>query len=1010
MDMDLQKKRYNPSQMKNVSEGMTPQKSNKSGNSKRENDRSPANLSKKVNETPKSNKSATPISGLGTASSCEDEGSSQKMKDDIVLEQKNDEVVKDVIKSLSRSKDNENSSSDNPSLRDFVVMAEDLVTDDTKKNKWSYVIDLKKTVKKILPKRKKNENVDANIDLEISLRRNEYNQTYEGPTIFHNACYLATSLQEIQRCYLNVTKSDLKRNDDKGQSPLDLLFQNRALATSLRITDNSTQNINFDEKELMEVGMLATSIYEETQCEISWITFKNWIAKVEDSEALRKETQSKWFSMIFGKSDDLDISNIEDINSQQSPEFDFDEHQNIDLPLQVDFALKLLTCMIDYLSSSSDMQKKIQLKAVCSPKNTRNSLDSSINSKSTKRFLRRKWRYNQNEKLNDDLSHSSMGDQFHQNPKDSITKLVHGFASISNIMKSFLLIDDDSIRKNIFEVNIIKQAMLSRHSIEGSWLGEMLQHYQRKRATEYLMLLSELSTKEARNAEQRDDDQMKQQLKELFQTIGELEGFLPSMLAVGDSDIEDLATTPMIMKVLDEMTVMPFSSTLFFFDLVLLGLLIFFFRSCVDRYLQRQESDIVLKWLYATILCAFHFQMREIARLVSLVSMTRNDVFRNAIFFNVWGILHTACLFLLIWSIITIRYYAPEGKDNYLLDEKVRSQFSVTTLLLWLNLLGLVKSMNAKLATFVSAIIQIVKDVLWYVVLIIGMILCFSQVFYTMLIPSDCVQNSSIKECKPAEYYLITYSVLLGELDEDLIVGIEDKVLALVLFFGFSFMMAIVMLNILIAVISESYEKSMLRSTKLFGRARVYQLAEILALQDLFRVKSNNRLCNQCFASKYFQWTEGGFVFFVITTCLYIMWIIIDVSATTPNLRHISLIVLLLNFIVFGIFLFFLAASAQEIESKVNIGGKFVQSIQKGIQWLMIRVLSRSHNTLLDEQWDGRLIYIKKEIAASTKEIKKSLETIQQKTKQNEKQTIELRKRIEQQMKLFEQQMQKMLD
>ena len=219
-------------------------------------------------------------------------------------------------------------------------------------------------------------------------------------------------------------------------------------------------------------------------------------------------------------------------------------------------------------------------------------------------------------------------------------------------------------------------------------------------------------------------------------------------------------------------------------------------------------------------------------------------------------------------------------------------------------------------------------------------------------------------------------------------------------------MMAIVMLNILIAVISESYEKSMLRSTKLFGRARVHQLAEILALQDLFRVKSDNQLCNRFFTCTSFQWTKGGFAFFVITTCLYVMWIIIDIWATASNLWHLSLMVLLLNFIMFGIFLASLASAAQEIESKVNIGGKFVRSIQKGIQWLMIRILNKSNH----EQWDGRLIYIKKEISASTKQIKKSLETIQQKTRQNEKQNIDFREKIDLQMKLFEQQMQEMLD
>ncbi len=236
-----------------------------------------------------------------------------------------------------------------------------------------------------------------------------------------------------------------------------------------------------------------------------------------------------------------------------------------------------------------------------------------------------------------------------------------------------------------------------------------------------------------------------------------------------------------------------------------------------------------------------------------------------------------------------------------------------------------------------------------------------------------------MKDCRPAEYYLITYSVLLGELDDDLIRGIEDRVFALAIFFSFSFIMAIVMLNILIAVISDSYEKSMLRSKQLFGLARVHQLAEILALQDLFRVREDNKLSNQqTFICTSFQWTKGGFTFFVITAFVYFLWVVVDLQAEDSKVGFTSFIVFVCNLIMFCIFVVLLAGAAQTIESSVQMNNRVVKMIHEKIHRLMLRVLGKSQtDSILHDQWSGRLVYIKREIATSTKKVQESFQTFQ---------------------------------
>ena len=270
-----------------------------------------------------------------------------------------------------------------------------------------------------------------------------------------------------------------------------------------------------------------------------------------------------------------------------------------------------------------------------------------------------------------------------------------------------------------------------------------------------------------------------------------------------------------------------------------------------------------------------------------------------------------------------------------------------------------------------------------------------------MLIPNDCIEQASVKDCKPAEYYLITYSVLLGELDEELIRGIENRFFALALFFGFSFIMAIVMLNILIAVISDSYEKSMLRCNKLFGRARLHQLAEILALQDLFRVRETNKVSHRVFEWTAFQWTKGGFAFFIVIAFVYVFWIVIDICADNSNVSYLSWFVYISNLIMFGMFVFLLANAAQE--SGFKIDNRFLKPVQERIQWLMIRVWGKSQNdALLHDQWSGRLIYIKREIEASTRTIKDSFDDLRKEMQNSQEDTKELKRGLNEKIEKFE--------
>ncbi len=156
---------------------------------------------------------------------------------------------------------------------------------------------------------------------------------------------------------------------------------------------------------------------------------------------------------------------------------------------------------------------------------------------------------------------------------------------------------------------------------------------------------------------------------------------------------------------------------------------------------------------------------------------------------------------------------------------------------------------------------------------------------YTILIPSQCASNGSGLDatvCGSAEYYLKTYTILLGDFG-----GFErddfPTAFSLILICIFSFMVVIVLLNVLIAIVSDSYEKCLIRSQSLFGRARVLLIAELFSFESLLRT-SSNRNDQDPPASIYSKWWYGTFgnhgwsrattIFFALSGIVVITWFV----------------------------------------------------------------------------------------------------------------------------------------
>mmetsp|Transcript_31874 Transcript_31874/g.48409 ORF Transcript_31874/g.48409 Transcript_31874/m.48409 type:complete len:414 (-) Transcript_31874:344-1585(-) len=170
--------------------------------------------------------------------------------------------------------------------------------------------------------------------------------------------------------------------------------------------------------------------------------------------------------------------------------------------------------------------------------------------------------------------------------------------------------------------------------------------------------------------------------------------------------------------------------------------------------------------------------------------------------------------------------------------------FALLTGFLWLKLLLFLKVVNPALATLVLAIKEILKDVKYLTLILAIVTFAFADMFHTiirinvMICPVDEDPDGDSNPYCSRLSYLDMFTQILGQFDYGSFLG---DPLSIVLFIFMTIFGAVIFLNILIAVVSNSYDKSRNKSTRLFGRARILTVAKIRTLERILKPKWFNR-------------------------------------------------------------------------------------------------------------------------------------------------------------------------
>ena len=471
--------------------------------------------------------------------------------------------------------------------------------------------------------------------------------------------------------------------------------------------------------------------------------------------------------------------------------------------------------------------------------------------------------------------------------------------------------------------------------------------------------------------------------------LSRLQDFIPALLALGDRGIEDASATFIVKKVLDRIVSRPFAVTVILCDALFLGLMLLGFRSAVNRLIDGSSYQTVLKWIYVCNTGIFYFVIREIGKTVSLFLISKKQ---RIYFFSFWNVIDILAVGLTLASTISMRYHV--NFNDLVLDEEspVRGLLAITTGFLWLRVLSLLKAINMQLATFVLAIVQITKDITWFCVILLILVVSFGQMFFTLLAPSSCSEgDSEAIECKQSEYLLRVYTILLGDFG-DFERENFTSIFSVFLVVLYSFLVTVVLLNVLIAVASDSYEKCLVRSQNLFGRARVMLIAELVSFQNLL-TKSDSKRDKSRIYSKWWisccwcqNWSRGSVLFLCISTLIVIGWTLAELLGYASGERYgsivFSLASVVVNVLLFAAIMIFLAKGAA---SRKNTSSEDDEDVSDSmIQRAMLRLLGTSRDQQLNgrkargevDDWHGRVDYLKREMSIIVEEHSKSTEAL----------------------------------
>mmetsp|Transcript_19907 Transcript_19907/g.29820 ORF Transcript_19907/g.29820 Transcript_19907/m.29820 type:complete len:626 (-) Transcript_19907:125-2002(-) len=279
--------------------------------------------------------------------------------------------------------------------------------------------------------------------------------------------------------------------------------------------------------------------------------------------------------------------------------------------------------------------------------------------------------------------------------------------------------------------------------------------------------------------------------------------------------LEDIAVVePYVQGLLNENISKRFPTAIMMLDFYAIVATLATFMIAVINSIDRRSDDdsndsIPMLLLHPLYIVGAYFAVREFVQILSFIHL--------GLFFSSW--FKRGTNWIEISFIVQVIFWTVVMETGAMSLNFFQTGTTITLFFLWLNFLNFLRGMIVEFAVFVSGVVHVLKRLGVFLMALLIILVAFMQIFYTLFLATGYCEGfefdrSHADICDPEEgsepyrfctnwdTFLSVYTMLLGEVDEG---DFETSIVATIAFIVFVFLVVILLANVLIAIVTDSY-------------------------------------------------------------------------------------------------------------------------------------------------------------------------------------------------------------